>query len=73
MNKFSEIRIKMQNYSFMKMHLKMPSAKWGPFCPGGEDLKLQQQMYWQGTVTLYTYIYFGFMCDEGAIFHPWFR
>ena len=32
--KFSDIRIKIQNFSFTKMHLKM-SGKWRPFCPGG--------------------------------------
>ena len=31
---FSEIQLKVQNFSFMKMHLKMLSAKWQPFCPG---------------------------------------
>ena len=31
---FSEIQIKIQNFSFMKMHLKMSSAKWRPFCTG---------------------------------------
>ena len=31
---FSEILIKTQNFSFMKMHLKISSAKWWPFCPG---------------------------------------
>ena len=30
----SEIRIKIQNFSFMKMHLKMSPAKWQPFCSG---------------------------------------
>ena len=28
---FSEISIKIQNFSFKKMHLKMSSAKWRPF------------------------------------------
>ena len=31
---FSEIWIKIRSFSFMKMHLDMPSAKWVPFCPG---------------------------------------
>ena len=31
---FSEIQIKIQDFSFMKMHLKMLSVKWWPFCPG---------------------------------------
>ena len=32
---FSEILIKIQNFSLTKMHLKISSAKWRPFCPGG--------------------------------------
>ena len=35
---FSEILIKMQNFSFTKMHLKILSEKWRPFCPGGDEL-----------------------------------
>ena len=31
---FSEILIEIQTFSFKKMHLKMSSAKWRPFCPG---------------------------------------
>ena len=31
--------IKIQNCSFLKIHLKMMSAKWWPFCPGGDELK----------------------------------
>ena len=31
----SEILIKIQNFSFTKMHLKISFAKWWPFCPGG--------------------------------------
>ena len=29
---------KIQNFAFTKMHLKMSSAKWWPFCPGGDEL-----------------------------------
>ena len=32
--KFSEILIKVHTFSFKKMHLKMSSAKWRPFCLG---------------------------------------
>ena len=35
---FNEIWIKIHNVSFRKMHLKMKSAKWRPFCPGGDEL-----------------------------------
>ena len=31
---FSEILIWIQTFSFKKMHLKMSSAKWRPFCLG---------------------------------------
>ena len=30
----NEILIEIYTYSFMKMHLKMPSRKWWPFCLG---------------------------------------
>ena len=36
--KSSEIRIKIQNFSFMKIHLKKSSGKWQPFCAGGDEL-----------------------------------
>ena len=39
---FSEILIKIQDFSFMKMHLKMLSANWQPFCPGGDELSFSQ-------------------------------
>ena len=35
---FSEILIKLQNFSFTKIRLKTLSAKWWPFCPGGDEL-----------------------------------
>ena len=31
---FSEILVKIQTFSFRKMHLKMSSGKWRPFCLG---------------------------------------
>ena len=39
--KFSEIRIKIQNFSFMKLYLKTSSAKWRPFYQG-EMSKMQE-------------------------------
>ena len=42
---FSVIRIKIQNFSFTKMHLKLSSAKWRPFCPGGDELKSPRGKY----------------------------
>ena len=38
---FSEILIRIQTFSFKKMHLKMSSAKWLPFCSDLNVLKLQ--------------------------------
>ena len=35
---FSEILIKIQNFPLTKMHLKITSVKWRPFCPGGDEL-----------------------------------
>ena len=35
---FREIRIKIQKFSFIKMHLNVSSAKRRPFCKGGYDL-----------------------------------
>ena len=35
---FSDIFIKIQNFLFTKMHLKISSAKWRPFCPGEDKL-----------------------------------
>ena len=36
---FSEISIGIQTFSFKKMHLKMSSAKWPPFCLGHNVLR----------------------------------
>ena len=37
---FSEILIKIDTFSFKKMHLKMSSAKWRPFCLGRNVLNI---------------------------------
>ena len=37
---FSEILIEIHTFSFKKMHLKMASAKWRPFCLGLNELTL---------------------------------
>ena len=39
---FSEILIEIQTFSFKKMHLKISSAKWRPFCLGLNVLKDKQ-------------------------------
>ena len=33
--------IKIQNFSFMKMHLKISPAKWQPFCPWEDQLTVE--------------------------------
>ena len=38
---FSAILIGFQTFSFKKMHLKMLSAKWHPFCPGLNVLNVE--------------------------------
>ena len=42
---FSEILIKIQTFSFNKMHLKMSSAKWHPFCLWPQCVKAA--VWWQ--------------------------
>ena len=36
---FSEIFIKLQNFSFTKMHPNALSSKWQPFCTEGDELR----------------------------------
>ena len=36
---FSKIFIKIQDFSFIKMHLKILFAKWQRFCPGEDEFK----------------------------------
>ena len=37
---FSEISIEIHILAFKKMHLKMSSGKWRPFCPWGDELSM---------------------------------
>ena len=37
---FNEILLEIQIFSFQKMHLNMTFAKWWPFCPGGDNLRV---------------------------------
>ena len=43
---FSEILMKIQFFSFIKMHLKISSAKWQPFCQGGDGLTTLSHKYY---------------------------
>ena len=45
---FNEISIKIQNFSFSEMHLKISSVKWRPFCPGGGDELTRKQLQTRG-------------------------
>ena len=47
---FCEIWMEVLTFSFKKMHLKMSSAKWRPFCPGGHELitTSHQFRWWLG-------------------------
>ena len=42
---FSDILIEIHTFSFKKMHLKMSSAKWRPFCLGLNELKGQLRSF----------------------------
>ena len=60
---FSEILIKLRNFSFTKMHVKISSAKWQPFCPRGDELiiplwQLSQigGCWWAGTYLVPRYL-----------------
>ena len=50
---FSEIIIKIQSFSLTKMHLKLSSVKWRPFCPGGDE--------WNNKTM---YIFYGIYCTQ---------
>ena len=39
--------IKLENFSLMKKHFKMLSAKWRPFCSGGDVLIRQDVVFSQ--------------------------
>ena len=50
----SEIQIKIQNFTFMKMLLKMLSGKWRPFYPCGKELSWRRlEGKWQLILTHY--------------------
>ena len=50
---FSEKRIKMQPFSLKKIHLKMSSANWRPFSPGGDELMTRQWVMSSGSPSHY--------------------
>ena len=54
--KLGEIVIEILTFSFKKMHLIVSSAKWRPFCPGGDALIRSQHLYSLVPRTLLLYI-----------------
>ena len=59
--KFSEILIEIRTFSFNKMHLKMASGNWRPFCLGLNVLKHQNS-----NSIMYTIRHAPFLgCDNG--------
>ena len=44
---YSESLIKIQTFSFTKMHLKLSSVNWQQFCPGGRWVKTPNGMVFQ--------------------------
>ena len=59
----SEILIAIQTFSFKKMHLKMASAKWRPFCLGLNVLTSDWYPYWTLLATMS-------QCWNGPAFQP---
>ena len=46
------ILIKVQHFSLMRSHLKRSSAKWLPFCPGGDELNSRFLPWHWGDLTI---------------------
>ena len=65
---FSEIWIKIQRFSTKKIHLKMPSAKWRPFCSGLMSSSVWWVIYeenkFQDTLQTPASIYPGITCNQ---------
>ena len=56
---FSEILIGIQTFSFKKMHLKMSSAKWRPFCLGLNVLTWHTRHTWANFIYIYNVNFIG--------------
>ena len=77
---FSENLIEIHTFSFKKMHLKMPSAKWRPFCLGLNVLKRYTPSTdavrdpWCPQLFPYPTAASGVACERGYIRFPlWFK
>ena len=60
----SDISIKIQNFSFTKMHLKIVSAKWQPLFPRGNELNMVM-MQW--------YVLFVSLCSQCQFYHRYWQ
>ena len=49
---FSELLIKIQTFSFTKMHLKMSCAKWRPSCPVRDELNNSHWFRWKEIIKI---------------------
>ena len=56
---FNEILIKIRTFSFKKIHLKMSSAKWRPFCLGLNVLKMLCSRWQPCCCVFTTMVYWG--------------
>ena len=74
----SEILIKIQNFSFTKMHLKISSSKWRPFCSGGDEFISEPMSYCvaliehTGDVGMFSlYMIWVHWCPYGCYIYIW--
>ena len=63
---FSEILIGIQIFSFKKMHLKMSSAKWRPFCLGLSEFRSQSM--WRNRYRLTAILFVEILLVSGYLF-----
>ena len=63
---FSEMLIEIHTFSFKKIHLKMSSGKWRPFCLGLNVLKWYEGTYCpQWLIACQPTLVFGWLIDSG--------
>ena len=68
---FSEILSEIHTFSFKKMHLKISSAKWRPFCLGLNELKaVKDQSFPMGLLWLQKQL---LSCLVVAVWSAWWR
>ena len=67
----NQILIEIHTFSFKKMHVKMSSAKWRPFCPGLIVLRRRLKQTCPGTTTRLqmSYVKFSYIMKCDAIYN----